>query len=123
MVTVHDFCPADRSPWTSTVPAAEPGVAVADPHVVVYEEPACVSSEGRFAVNDQPFFASRSVVLVRVKVTWALSPTGVVPVVDDENFPGLTGCVSDAALDYAAWVGREALIAGPPGMTDRKSVV
>jgi NAD(P)H-flavin reductase/hemoglobin-like flavoprotein len=41
----------------------------------------------------------------------------VVPVVDDENFPGLPGCVSDAALDYAAWVGREALIAGPPGMT------
>jgi NAD(P)H-flavin reductase len=41
----------------------------------------------------------------------------VVPVVADENFPGLTGCVSDAALDYAEWAGREALIAGPPDMT------
>jgi NAD(P)H-flavin reductase/hemoglobin-like flavoprotein len=41
----------------------------------------------------------------------------VVPVVDDGNFPGLTGYVADAALDYSGWAGREALIAGPPGMT------
>jgi NAD(P)H-flavin reductase/hemoglobin-like flavoprotein len=41
----------------------------------------------------------------------------VVPVVNDEGFPGLTGCVTDAALDYGAWMGREALISGPPEMT------
>jgi NAD(P)H-flavin reductase/hemoglobin-like flavoprotein len=41
----------------------------------------------------------------------------VVPVVNDDGFPGLTGCVTDAALDYSAWVGREALISGPPDMT------
>jgi NAD(P)H-flavin reductase/hemoglobin-like flavoprotein len=41
----------------------------------------------------------------------------VVPVVGDDHFPGLQGCVTDAALDYAAWEGREALISGPPDMT------
>jgi NAD(P)H-flavin reductase/hemoglobin-like flavoprotein len=41
----------------------------------------------------------------------------VVPVVDEDGFAGLTGCVTDAALDYRAWMGREALISGPPDMT------
>lgn len=41
----------------------------------------------------------------------------VVPVVADETFPGLTGHVADAALGYAPWTGREALISGPPDMT------
>jgi len=44
----------------------------------------------------------------------------VVPVVSETTgFPGLTGNVSDAALGYSGWPGREIFISGPAEMTRR----